>query len=273
MLGTHIGRQILLRAQPWTPLQLGPYLVAWYDFTDPASMTITAGNVVTAIRDKSFSRKDLTASASPVFKPIGWTDGSSCVEMTTTQYFGHTSFGIASGTRIQVHASVILETDTAGDTRMVAMAQNGQEDYASGTVYLDDFFSKMGSYWNGGDGAYTAIGNITKGAPLVTSTTHDGTTQRFHYNGTIGENTVTAAYPAFAGDVFAINNFISNSGLQTGSYGPHARYKEVIVTNVQVPTTAYRQLVEGYLASRAAVVLASGHPWRSVAPTRNVSIV
>lgn len=269
----HLPPYSTIRRKLWEPTQLGQYLVAWYDFTDPASMTITTGNVVTAIRDKSFSRKDLTASASPVFKPIGWTDGSSCVEMTTTQYFGHTSFGIASGTRLQVHVSLILESDTPTDTRMVAMAQNGQEDYASGTVYLDDFFSKMGSYWNGADGAYTAIGNITKGAPLVTSTTHDGTTQRFHYNGTIGENTITAGYPAFSGDVFAINNFISNSGLQTGSYGPHARYKEVIVTSVQVPTTAYRQLIEGYLAGRSNVVLASGHPWRNVAPTRNVSIV
>ena len=229
---------------PWTPAALGASLVGWWDASD--SSTITIGTGVSAITDKSGNSRTFsqaTAGNQPALI-------SNELNGLSIMRFDGNGDLLATASTITIRTLIVLAkwTNTTGDYRHL--------------WDIDTTISSGG--WHGD----TAASGFLLASGYASQVVRNGTK---YVNGT-----------ATAGDLarytsWTIHGFETTGDIgvtKTGAQNGYAArsflgdYAEFLYLNA-VPSTANRQLIEGYLAWKWGIQasLPADHPYKNNPPT------
>ena len=231
-------RAIARRPADWTPEELGESLVAWWDAKDASTLTVD-GTAVTEWRDKSGNGHDLT-QASASLQPTRSTDG---VTFASDDYL---TADLAANVFDRSYAMAWRPSSTSGyvidgspSTGTPGVGTNGTNWVVSlrGVAFLHQ---STQAYTNGQE--TVAVGWTTSTRAYIS---------KF---GTVSSSAHSQTPGTTAGTTRVVDNA---AGI----------LREMVVTPVL--SDADRQRLEGYLAWRWGLQasLATGHPYKSAAPT------
>lgn len=227
---------------PWTPALLGSSLIGWWDASD--SSTITIGTGVSAITDKSGNSRTFS-QATAGNQPALITNAQN--GLSVMRFDGAGDF-MQTAARVDIRTLILLAkwSATTGDYRHIwdmstTSLYGWHGDTASSTNLLSSFTSPL----------------ITGGTNYVNGTSTAGLLKRYTSFTIHGFETTGNINPQF-------------TGYQSGNPGREffGDYAEFLYLNA-VPSTANRQLIEGYLAWKWGIQasLPAGHPYKNSAPT------
>jgi len=260
----------LSQSPPWTPAQLAT--AAWYDASDPSSMTVQSGNTVSEWRDKS-GNNNHAAQATAAARPTTGTATIGGLNAIALRIGGATNKQFLTAPD---HAS--LNLDSSGGVNVFAiMKYLGYVDNGSG---LNAAFSK-GQILNAQSAYGIRVGNdnalgYQAGSNGQVNTT-DFTNQEILYAGT-GNFSASSAQLFINGRLRSTTNpsgaFTSNNtaSLHIGRDDSTVRHADVDLGEILlvggVLTADERRKTEGYLAHKWGMAgeLPANHPYKDAAP-------
>src|SRR3954471_23850482 len=109
----------------WTPADLGAKLIAWYDVSDAATITQSAGAVSQINNKKSGATTHLTqasGAAQPAYSTTSFPGSKPGITLVSGKWLENTSFGLATDTKVNTFAIATMNTGASAFGRLVALA-------------------------------------------------------------------------------------------------------------------------------------------------------
>jgi hypothetical protein len=257
---------VLGRKQLWTPAALGSPLALWLDADDFSTITLN-GSTVSQWRDKSGNgchasqndpARQPTYTANGLNGNVLTFDGvndflSFSVPVLSTT---HSLFFVFTPT-IENQTGTVFGQWTAGQTGRFLFNANQNSLGTTQVGKLNPFNSTATA---GGGGGFAADVSISNTPTLITSISTTGSEQwKLFKNGAQWDSaTITSVFTG-------VNSAIGSSNA-TGSLNPFDGAVSELVLFPSVLSTTDRQRLEGYLAHKRGLILASDHPFRFTPP-------
>jgi hypothetical protein len=257
------ARYIIITKTNWTPKSVGSNLKAWYDFSDPTTITLNAGNVA-GVRDKSGSGYDFiqpNASLQPGYDSAAATAGIyHRANFTEGLYYniGPIYDAPTSGTMIVCGHSHNLAGPRGmpGPIRMFSVNDSPAVPWSGNNVY-EGFLCSTRPMCN----PLNFTANLNQ--DFIYTVTHTGNSLDIRWNGaSLGAPTsvaIIAGTPTYQTMLIAAHTYYT----ATTPY----RFKEGVLFNPRVDLTTI-QKCEGYLAWKWNMTsrLDSSHPYKYSPP-------
>lgn len=250
-----------LQGRLWTPQQLHPSLVLWWDgWEGPFDEVSGEAN---AIADRTGRGRTLTATGA-ITRPgivsnairqrpaLQWTTGDDAA-----------TGSVALGTLAAFEAVLVLTMSSATQTdgRALSFYATGLEDWnnasSCGIVIRNSSTNAIRTFHNGSQRASTSVSLDT---PMVFRVSCNGSTVQHYLNGTAGGSGAMA--PTLGTGQFAIGRYQAAATNRWSGYIGEVLF----VSGLQPARTG--QALEGYLAWRWGLQdsLAASHPYRNAPP-------
>lgn len=252
---TLLGRSAA--AAPWDPLDEAS-LLWWLDASDLSSITKDGSNLVTEWRDKAPGGFEVTTAGPPTWLASGL-NGRPAVEVTGQGMLGAFAHA-ANEASVFMVGTLINGGSSSGPA--ISFAATGVASTGAGgwnPVKRNATTEAINSAHAGSSQASNAVTYTT---PWLRTSMRDAATIYFGLNGA----TVSTAAVSFTTDydLAALGANITSGGVIGTVFG-HFRIAEIVMFGVKV-ATALQQQIEGYLAHRWGIALASGHPYQFSPP-------
>ena len=228
-------------SEPWTPADIGASLFAWWDPSDPTTVTVDGANI-TQIDDKSGNSRHLVDVGTG--GTIGAINGLDAVQSadSTLNYLSYASSSVTVTDMMSVHS---------GSDTQWCLASHNNANYFGFT----QSGSAAGVHGNAGTPTYRGDGEAISGSTRADLYTAWNGAHIAHASGadlnTSEWTTFKPYWYGFAGATYS------------GEWG------EVILLT-SAPDTTLRQKIEGYLAHKWGMEdnLDAGHPYKAAPPTK-----
>ena len=268
MLGIHVGLTTssflsTARAVPWTPAQLDG-IAAWFDASDPATMTLDADRRVQRWTDRvgGLVWTQATAAARPVFNPSArnWVGG---LVLTGGQYLTGASTGLPMGQA--PHTLLVAGLSQGADTQYGAIVGwGGQAKGQSRTLQVRAKNTEIGISFYQIDSPSSASWSGTERTVIHQMSGAAGSLQgRFFIDGELsGTHSIAGVETIEGGSSFGANL----TSLTTTVSGFLAQ--QVVICRAAI-SDADRQRLEGWASwtsGRAGAELSATHPYKTARP-------
>jgi hypothetical protein len=251
----------------WTPQNLSPNLLAWYDASNLSSVRTGAagvsqaasGDPVSEWRDLSgnnFHAAQSIAARQPIYSATGWTNS-----LPTINWNGVDNGLVITGMNLQKYSfAFVMRHNNTTSVRAIMTKRSG----VGAGFFWFLFNTTSGSINWDQDGARYNTAFIPATATdyvyvLVRPLTGSARTQ--YVNGTLSGSTATNA------DHLNTETLILGNDFSSANRGVNAIISEVIVVNNDL-SVSQRQILEGYLAWKWGTVstLPAAHPYKATRP-------
>jgi len=230
----------------WTPADIDTLI--WYDATDAGTIT-ASGGAVSQWRDKSGNGYHVGQVTTTIQPTTGSRDinGLNAIDLARDDMLS----GIFSKSPSSLQIAIVTEWDSGGQDYMSMLSMNRDK-----LDMRENNAASLQILWNGGDYLGSSPGPASFNTPFIAGLKWDGTDLAALVNGNVG--TVKSPRP---GPIALSGIRFSHSG-----YAFDGAIGEAII--LESGDDALRQKVEGYLAHKWSMTddLASGHPYKNVAP-------
>jgi hypothetical protein len=247
--------------------------VLWLDGNDPLGTGLIPKNnaTITAWIDKSSRNNSSTVTGTLTYQS-SFANNNGSIKFSGTQYIQNTTFTLALSVKtFFMVCSSYAATANGSPAGYIYFGNVGNVyDQQTGTAYQGPetgFNNKFGFLQGYGNGGYYTSVTTAGETPLgIYGDTQNSTTASLYVNGS-NLATNTLSYTPGLATGFRIGKRSDNLG--ASAYNLYGNICEIIVYNVLL-STAQRQKVEGYLASKWGLTssLPSTHPYKLYEPAQ-----